>query len=193
MEPLITIKYKKGFGYYLNIIFLSAFIIFFSILSFGGLYLGEFASLIILPIAFIFLHMLYVFVSFKEITISKDIVIINGVTYNSKEVRFRYYNPKKTGILMCDIEHSGMRVCKYMHSSLLMGRITGTNPKRILEVIDRIRKDIELPRFIDHSPNIKRDREDCTISIIILILLLCYLFIIYGIIFFISHQLHHGS
>ena|GEM_PF-5194557 len=177
----------------MNILFLSAFVMFFFIIFYDSLQRGEFTSLILLPIPLVLLNMIYVFVSFKEISISKDTVIINGIPYNAKEISFRYYNLRGTGLLMCNIEHAGMRVCKYMHSSLVMGRITGTNPKRIMEVIDRIYNDMELPSFIDHSPNVKQDKEDCTISVMIFGLLLCYLCVIYGILFFISHQLHHGK
>lgn len=160
MDPIITIKYKKNFRYYAQMFGHILFILFFVCAGIYGSDIGKACAFFLVILLMINgVYTFHLISSFKGITINKNEIVINGISYNPNHINMKYYYSPRGNIRYFNVYYSGTMICKFIHESLPMGNITGTNHDKIIEVLQKIKNGIEVTGPIDHSTKeIKTDK-----------------------------------
>lgn len=185
MDSIITIRYKKNFRYYAQMVGYILFILFFVCAGIYGSDIGKVCAFFVVIILMINgVYTFYLILSFKEITITKNEIVINGTSYNPNHIDMKYYYSPRGNIRYFNIYYSGTMICKFIHESIPMGNITGTNHDKIIEVLQKIKNGIDIVGPIDHSiKEIKTDKIIMALPVIFSLIIILLSLILWEFVF----------
>lgn len=144
---ITTIEYKNNFTYYLAISVSVVNVLISGLIAVLCLIESEDGGVVFLISGvWMFLKLLDFkrLLKFKKIVIGNNITKINSNDYKTSDLTFKY--PRTFwwyGLIppsYCKIYQNDDHVFTYLHSSFFLGNITQTDPDKILEIIERIKK-----------------------------------------------------
>lgn len=154
MGSSIVLKYRRDFWYYVHIIIHSG-LIFLAVIytPLYILYKGRpfdvviEAFVVLLAVMSFFIYELYVFLSFREVIIDGNSVVVNGIEYDLDMVDMRLVHFRRSPCYI-RIYNDGVFVCKFINDSFYLSAQTGIESHEIIRIFNNIKNGANVDEIV---------------------------------------------